>query len=89
MSAPTILKPPTSSHMIYSQRKRVLHTNSRADITPAVELLRLHIAWYINTNHAAGLVTTLETGAGAELCIESWLAGGTSGCGDVEGVAAC
>ena len=73
---------------VYSQRKRILHTNSRADITPAVELLRLHVAWYINPNYTARFVATLETSAGAELRIEGWLAGGTGGRGDVEGVAA-
>jgi len=88
MSALTILNPPTSSHRVYSLRKRVLHTNSRTDITPAVELLRLHIARYINANHTAGLVSTLGTGARAEFGVEGWLTGGTGGCGDVEGVAA-
>jgi len=88
MSALTILNPPTSSHRVYSLRKRVLHTNSRTDITPAVELLRLHIARYINAHHTARLIAALETGAGAELRIEGWLAGGTGGRGDVEGVAA-
>ena len=89
MSALLISRLPTSQPRIYSLRKRVLHTNSRADITPAIELLRLHIARYINANHTARLVATLKTSTGAEFGIESWLTGGTGGCGDVEGVAAC
>lgn len=86
MSAPLIL---STNPVLYSLRKRVLHTNSRTDIDPAIELLRLHIARYINANYTARLIATLETGARAELCIEGWLVGRTGGCGDVEGVAAC
>ena len=78
----------SSFQCLYSLRERVLHTDSRIDITSAVELLRLHIARYVNPNYTARFVTTLETSAGAELRIEGWLAGGTGGRGDVEGVAA-
>lgn len=50
--------------------------------------MRLDIAGDIDADDAAGFKTALDTGAGAELSVESGLAGWTGGRGHVEGVAA-
>lgn len=68
--------------------ERVLDTNDSPDISSLVELLRLHIARDIDADYAAGLESALDTGAGAELGVKSWLAGWTDRGGHVEGIAA-